>query len=143
MLLYGDVDAMTALDQSKDENRTPFVELDGVDSIYAETMADYEWEDEYDDDTFLYFTIKFIAEEGEGLAVDGKPMKNRLIESYSTVVLEKIKQKEGYQPGITPLKHQKIRIKYEKKEPIMFFPLENLKYQDEQGQIFDLDSKSR
>jgi len=107
-------------------------------SIYAETVADYEWEDE-NDDTFLNFTIKFVAEEGEGIAADGKPMKNRLIESHGTVIREKIKQKKSYKPGIKPLKHQKIRIKYEKKEPIMFYPLESLKYQDEQGQIIELN----
>ena len=66
-------------------------------------------------------------------------MKNRLIESHGTIVLDKVKQKKGYKPGIKPVKHQKIKVKYEKEEPIMFYPLENLKYQDDQGQIIELD----
>jgi hypothetical protein len=110
--------------------------------IYAETVADYTYEEtEVDGEKIWAFTVSFIAEEGseESIAGDGKSMKNHPIESHFIMRLEDIEEKKGYKPGIKPLKHQKIKIKYEKDEPIMFYPLENLKYQDEQGQIIELD----
>ena len=109
-------------------------------SIYAETIADYTWEEEVEDDSFWSFQINFIAEEGleESIANDGKTMKNHPIESHYAVFFDNLKRRKGYKPGIKPLKHQKIKIKYEKDEPIMFYPIENLKYQDEQGNIVEL-----
>ena len=107
------------------------------DSIHAETVADYTWEGEFGegDEKLWNFEIKFIAEEGEGQTADGESFKNLPIKSHYGIFLEDIKQKKGYKPGIKPLKHQKIRIRYEKEEPIMFYSLENLKYQDEQGNV--------
>ena len=110
-------------------------------SIYAETVADCTLEEVLESENFWSFQINFIAEEGseESLAGDGKSMKNRPIESHYAVFFENLKRRKGYKPGIKPLKHQKIKIKYEKDEPIMFYLLESLKYQDEQGNIVELD----
>lgn len=108
--------------------------------IYAETVADYTLEGE--DETCFYFKINFIAEEGEGTdggEFGGKPFKNRSIEAHTVEYRKDVEQRKGYKPGVKPLKHQKIRIKYEKKYPYMFGFLEDSKYQDEQGQIVKLD----
>ena len=107
--------------------------------IYTETVADYTLEGE--DKELFYFKINFIAEEGEGVdggEFGGKPFKNRPIEAHTVEYVNEVKQSKGYKPGIKPLKHQKRRIKYEKKYPYMFKFLEDSKYQDEQGNIVEL-----
>lgn len=109
-------------------------------SIYAETVADYTWEGE--DKELFYFTVNFIAEEGEGVdggETGGKPFKNRPIEVHTVDHINQVKKRKGYKPGMKPLKHQKIRIKYEKTYPYMFSFLEHFKYQDEQGNIVELE----
>ena len=123
-----------------EDSSTEKTEVVEEDSAYAETVADYTWEGEFGegDEKLWNFEIKFIAEEGEGQTADGESFKNLPIKSHYGIFFEDIKQKKGYKPGIKPLKHQKIRIRYEKEEPIMFYSLENLKYQDEQGNVIEL-----
>ena len=120
------------------QNRNSMLLESNENDIHAETMADYTWNGEYgDDDEMLWcFTIHFVA---EGETVGGRLSKNRLIKSNYAVPLAVVKQLENYKSGVKPLKHQKIRIKYEKEEPIMFGRLENFKCRDEQGRIIELD----
>jgi len=128
--------------EQKNSSKTESAASTKKDDGYAETVADYICEDaEIDGEKFWAFTINFIAEEGseESIATDGKSMKNRPIESHFIMRLEDIEKKKGYKPGIKPLKHQKIKIRYEKEEPVMFYPLENLKYQDKQGNVIELE----
>ena len=107
--------------------------------IYAETIADLTWGDE--DETLFYYTVNFIAEEGEGVdggEFGGKPFKNRSIEAHTVEYRKDVEQRKGYKPGVKPLKHQKIKIEYEKTYPYNFGFLEHFKYQDEQGNIVEL-----
>jgi len=110
-------------------------------SIYAETLADCTWEGE--DEKLFHFKINFIAEEGEGIYGEGEdwggePFKNRPIEVYTVNYVNEVKRRKGYKLGMKPLKHQKIKIKYEKTYPYNFVFLEPFKYQDEQGNIVEL-----
>ncbi len=110
-------------------------------SIFAETVADYVWEGEFgeDDEKLWSFEIKFIPEEAEGKRSDGTPFKNLPITSHYGVLLKNVKQAKGYKPGIEPLKHQKIKIRYEKEEPAMFSRLESFKCKDTEGNIIEMD----
>ncbi|MBO7642298.1 MAG: hypothetical protein J6S86_04010 [Alphaproteobacteria bacterium] len=110
-------------------------------NIYAKTIADCTWEG--GDEAVFYFKINFIAEEGEGIYGEGEdwggePFKNRPIELHTVNHVSELKKRKGYKPGMKPLKHQKIKIKYEKKYPYMVGFLEYFKYQDEQGNIVEL-----
>lgn len=111
-------------------------------SIYAETMADCICEEGNEDNEKCWdFTVKFIAEEGEGIdggETGGKPFKNRPIEIHTVDFVSQLKQYKGYKPGMKPLKYQKIKIKYEKTYPYNVGFLERFKYQDEQGNIVEL-----
>ena len=110
-------------------------------SIYAEAIADYEWDEiEVDGEKMWSFSISFIPKESEGKRADGKRVKDHPIRSFYSILLSVIEQRvKKYKPGIKPLKHQKIKVKYEKDEPIMFSRLESFKCQDEQGNIVELD----
>ncbi len=107
------------------------------DSIYAETVADYIFKEveEYDE-KYWDFTIKFIAEEGEGESPAGKSFKNFPVEVHYPIFLSDIK---SHKTGVKPLDHQKIKIKYEKKWPMMFGKLEKIKGRDEQGHTVEMD----
>ena len=127
---------------SKDTDKTKSAARTSTkNSIYAETTADYTWEGEFGEgnEKLWNFEIKFIAEEGEGRTANGKSFKNLPIKSHYGILLENVKLAKGYKPGVKPIKHQKIKIKYEKEEPIFFSRLESFKCQDEQGNIVELD----
>ena len=74
----------------------------------------------------------------DGGEFGGKPFKNRPVEVYTVNHVNEVKQRKGYKPGMKPLKHQKIKIKYEKTYPYNFVFLECFKYQDKQGNIVEL-----
>ncbi len=124
----------TVADSSEEKSK-----INEKNSIYAETIADLTWGDE--DETLFYYTVNFIAEEGEGVdggEFGGKPFKNRPVEVYTVDHVNELKKRKGYKPGMKPLKHQKIKIEYEKTYPYNFGFLEHFNYQDEQGNIVEL-----
>ncbi len=103
----------------------------------AETVADFTW-NELDNNDW-HFTVEFIAKEGTSATTNGKPFKNMPITIYHRLSIDQAKAKSGYKPGIKPIKHQKIKIKYLKNEPgLIFNRLENIKCIDKHGQIVEL-----
>ncbi len=127
--------------KTSEERMTP-VRLSLSDLMFekskAETVADLTW-NELDNGDWS-FTVKFIAKEGSSATTEGKPFKNMPITIYYRFPIDQIKTKSGYKPEIKPIKHQKIKIEYFKNEPgLVYNGLENIKYQDEHGQIVELN----
>ncbi len=78
--------------------------VDTKDSVYAETVADYEWKEELKQENFRSFKINFIAEEDIGKTYNGQPMKNHPIESHYAVFFEDLKLVKGYNDS--PIKRE-------------------------------------
>ena len=105
------------------------------DENVAETTADFTW-NELDNGDW-HFTVEFIAKEGS--SVTSQSFKNMPITLYYRLPIDEVKTKSGYKPGIKPLKHQKIKIKYLKNEPgLICNELESIKCRDENGKIVKL-----
>lgn len=142
ILFYGEIGAMEMPEGYRgDQNSNKIAVKNNGDNIYAETVADYTWEGENSSKKgkFWSFVINFIAEESEENALSGDSAKNHLVEVRYLIPLVRVEKVKGYKPGVKPLQHQKIRIKYEKEEPIMFGRLDKFKCRDEQGQIVELN----
>ena len=140
MVFCGEIGAMEMPEGYRDSQNSSKISLE-ENNIYAEAVADYTWKGEGNSKNgkFWSFVINFIAEEVEENASSGEFSESHMIELRYLVPLRRLEKINGYKSGIKPLEHQKIKIKYEKEEPIMFSRLESLKCQDGQGQIVELD----
>ena len=87
------------------------------------------------------FYVTQIKIETSGNNVDAYIVKKFLFSPFNKfdLVIKNVKQAKGYKLGIEPLKHQKIKIRYEKEEPAMFSRLESFKCKDTEGNIIEMD----